>query len=149
MTAPAKFQQGVMLLEAMIGILIFSIGILAMIAMQGLAIGYVSDAKYRSDAAFFANELLGQMWVDRANIPNYTWPGGSSPVVQAWATRVTTTATTALPGAAANPPTVSLVTTVDPVTSAVTYTVTVTVRWMAPNTQSAHSYQTLALISPP
>ena len=68
-----------MLIEALIGILLFSTGILAMIAMQGLAISYSADAKYRSDAAFFANELLGQIWVDRANIGTYAYPGGTAP----------------------------------------------------------------------
>ena len=130
-------QRGAMLLEAMIGILIFSIGILAMIAMQGLAVGYVSDAKYRSDAAFFANELLGQIWVDRGNLANYVYPGGASPNVTAWAARVTAD----LPGAAATPPAV----TVDVLTG----TVTIAIFWTPPNTQTAHNYQSIALVSNP
>jgi type IV pilus assembly protein PilV len=56
-----KQQSGVMLLEAMIAILIFSIGILAIIALQAAAVNASSDAKYRSDACMLANELLGQM----------------------------------------------------------------------------------------
>jgi outer membrane autotransporter protein len=36
-------QQGVLLLEALIGILIFSIGILAMVALHAAAIGYAVD----------------------------------------------------------------------------------------------------------
>ena len=48
-------QRGATLLEALIGILIFSVGILALVGMQALAIKHMSDAKYRSDAAFFAN----------------------------------------------------------------------------------------------
>lgn len=126
-----------MLLEAMIGILIFSIGILAMIAMQGLAVGYVSDAKYRSDAAFLANELIGQMWVDRANMANYAYPGGTSTTLTAWVARVDAS----LPGTAATPPTVAVDT--------ATGTVTVTIGWTAPNTSAPHSYSTLALISNP
>ena len=57
-------QAGVMLIEALIGILIFSIGILALLGMQGAAIKNTTDAKYRSEAAFLATQIGGQMWVD-------------------------------------------------------------------------------------
>ena len=43
-TDDAKRQRGVMLIEALIGILIFSIGILAIIMMQAQAISAQSDA---------------------------------------------------------------------------------------------------------
>src|SRR5262249_20203359 len=59
-----KNQAGVMLIEALIGILIFSIGILAMLGMQGAAIKNTTDARYRSEAAYLANQIIGQMWVD-------------------------------------------------------------------------------------
>lgn len=67
----AKSQTGVMLIEALIGILIFSIGILALIGMQAAAIRNTTDARYRSEAAFLANEIIGKMWVDRSNLSNY------------------------------------------------------------------------------
>jgi len=51
-----------MLLEALIAILIFSLGILAIVALQAVSIKLTEDAKYRSDAALLAEELLGQMW---------------------------------------------------------------------------------------
>jgi type IV pilus assembly protein PilV len=70
-------EQGIMLLEALIGILIFSIGILAMISMQATAMRATIDAKYRSEAGFLANEIIGAMWVDRANLANYATSAGS------------------------------------------------------------------------
>jgi type IV pilus assembly protein PilV len=66
-----KPQAGVMLIEALIGILIFSIGILALIGMQGAAMRNTTDAKYRSEAAFLATEIVGRIWVDIANIAKY------------------------------------------------------------------------------
>lgn len=51
-----------MLLEALIAILIFSMGILAIVALQAVSIKLAGDAKYRSDAALLAEELLAQMW---------------------------------------------------------------------------------------
>jgi type IV pilus assembly protein PilV len=71
----AKSQAGVMLIEALIGILIFSIGILALIGMQGAAIKNTTDARYRSEAAFLASQVIGQMWVDRGNMALYTASG--------------------------------------------------------------------------
>ena len=70
MTSP-KTQAGVMLIEALIGILIFSIGILALIGMQGVAMKNTTDARYRTEAAFLANGIVGQMWVDRTNLEQY------------------------------------------------------------------------------
>ena len=64
-------QSGVMLLEALIGILIFSIGILAMVGLQSLSVKNQADAKYRADASYLANQIIGQMWADRANLANY------------------------------------------------------------------------------
>ncbi|MEF8731338.1 MAG: fimbrial assembly protein [Candidatus Accumulibacter meliphilus] len=56
-------QSGVMLLEALIAILIFSLGILSLVALQATAIQLTGDAKYRTDATLLANRLIGQMWV--------------------------------------------------------------------------------------
>ncbi len=56
-------QSGMALLEALIGILIFSLGILAMVAMQAASVNAVADAQYRIEAVNAANQLLSQMWV--------------------------------------------------------------------------------------
>jgi len=58
-------QTGSMILEALIAILIFSIGILALVGMQSTAINTVSDSKYRSTAGFLANEMVGTIWATR------------------------------------------------------------------------------------
>ncbi len=62
-------QDGVMLLEALIGILIFSVGILAMVGMQAAAFSASADAKNRSEAAAFANQIISDIWmgVDRSD----------------------------------------------------------------------------------
>ena len=66
-----RHQSGVMLIEALIGILIFSIGILALLGMQGAAIKNTNDARYRSEAAFLAQQIVGQMWTDIPNLGSY------------------------------------------------------------------------------
>ena len=68
--AVAARQCGAFLLEALIGILIFSLGVLGLMALQGRAIGYTSDAQYRGEAAYLANAYVSKMWADaRANLP--------------------------------------------------------------------------------
>lgn len=57
-------QTGSMILEALIAILIFSIGILALIGMQATAINSVADSKYRSAAGFLANQMIGTIWAN-------------------------------------------------------------------------------------
>lgn len=58
-----KKQAGSFILEAIISVLIFSIGILGLVAVAGQATNQVSQAKFRSDAGFLANDLIGQMLV--------------------------------------------------------------------------------------
>ena len=62
----AKTQQtGSMILEALVAILIFSIGILSLIGMQATAINTVADSKDRSTAGFLANQIVGTIWAGR------------------------------------------------------------------------------------
>ena len=85
-----KNQAGVMLIEALIGILIFSIGILALLGMQGAAIKNTTDAKYRSEAALLASQIVGQMWVDKDQLDSYKTTGGPAlfPARDNWVTAV-------------------------------------------------------------
>lgn len=60
------------LIEAMVAVLVFAVGVLAMIGMQALAVKTASDAKYRADAAYLANQLIGVMWAeDRSALTTY------------------------------------------------------------------------------
>jgi type IV pilus assembly protein PilV len=99
-----KIQQGVMLLEALIAILIFSIGILAIVGMQATAVRTVTESRSRAEAAVYANQLLGQIWADAINAPLYAYPGaGAVPArLQKWHADVTglTDATAMLAGRA-------------------------------------------------
>jgi type IV pilus assembly protein PilV len=78
MASRMKSQGGVMLIEALVGILIFSIGILALIGMQGAAVKNTTDARYRSEATFLATQIIGNMWVDIANLSKYDKDYGSA-----------------------------------------------------------------------
>lgn len=56
-------QRGVALLEALIAVLIFSMGMLALAGLQAAMVKNSSDAKYRAEATFIAQQRLGLMWV--------------------------------------------------------------------------------------
>jgi type IV pilus assembly protein PilV len=64
-------QGGVVLIEALLGILIFSIGILALIGMQSVAVKNTTDARYRTEAAYLASSVMSQMRLDMANLTLY------------------------------------------------------------------------------
>jgi type IV pilus assembly protein PilV len=61
---PRRSQSGVSLLEALLGILIFSVGILALVALQSLSVKATTESKFRADAAFLASQLVSEMWTD-------------------------------------------------------------------------------------
>lgn len=123
-----KLQQGSMLLEALFGILIFSLGILALVGLQASSVKQSNAGRYRTDAAMLANQLVGQMWLgNHALVTNYQTNGTS---YGPWAAQVTGL----LPGATGNPPTVV----VD-----ANNQVTITIFWRAPSepvTEPVHRF---------
>lgn len=127
-------QEGSLLLEALISILIFSLGILALVGMQAAAVKNTGEAKNRTDASFLANQVIGEMWADnRATLTtDYASPGGAKYL--AWKAQVEN----ALPGAAAVPPTIVF---------GANNQVTVTVRWRSPGELANHNFVTLAQIN--
>ena len=68
-------QGGFFLIEAMVALLIFALGILGLVAMGGTAVSSQSDAQFRTDASGLADAIAGQiaLGVNRAgngvNIP--------------------------------------------------------------------------------
>jgi type IV pilus assembly protein PilV len=127
-------QKGVMLIEALIGLLIFMLGILALIGMQGIAMQYTIDAKYRSEASFLANQIIGTMWVDRANLGAYDTSGSGTTARTAWISSVQET----LPGATgANAPSIAVV----------GRQTTVTVSWQRPGDTAPSRHQAVAVIN--
>jgi type IV pilus assembly protein PilV len=136
-------QSGVMLLEALIGILIFSLGILAMVGMQAMGIKLASDSRDRADASNLAAQLVGQMWLNRAALASYQYSGtGTAPAaLTTWITQVNAT----LPNAAANPPIVTVA--ASALGASVGTETTVTLRWNNPTDTTVHQYVMTAYIN--
>jgi type IV pilus assembly protein PilV len=64
-------QHGVVLLEGLISIAIFSLGVLALVGLQANMLQNTSSSKYRADASYLAQQKLGMMWADPANAATY------------------------------------------------------------------------------
>lgn len=146
-TSRSKAQAGGALLEALVAILIFSFGVLGLLGLQAASIKSSSDAKYRSDASYLANQIIAQMWLDRSNIDNYghyqtgpvcAFTGSPSADVTPWVTPVTgwiTQVASLLPGAASSKTQIQVST---PVTG--TKQVKVTVCWQGPQDSTTHNF---------
>ena len=147
MTPKPSSQQGVVLLEALIGLLIFSLGVLALVAMQAVSISNVSNARYRTEAAFLANEIISEIWIDRgagySNVLKYAVSGGSTggaPGAERWVAKVKSL----LPGSDTFPPEVAID---NPAAGG--RQVTVTLRWKAPDAVTPSNHVAVAFISEP
>jgi type IV pilus assembly protein PilV len=152
-------QRGVALLEALIAILIISFGVLGIIGLQANSISFVTDARYRVDAAAMADRLVGEMWVNAGNgavsFPNsalYIWDGSGAPPAGLTTAPVTIPPVAGdtswldalrarLPGTTTpgNNPTI----TID-----ANGLVTITIYWSPPNTGGArHTHRVIANVS--
>ncbi|MCA3001440.1 MAG: hypothetical protein ING66_10090 [Rhodocyclaceae bacterium] len=64
-----RIEHGFFLLEALIAILIFSLGVLGMVALGAVAIGAQNDAQYRTEAANFASDIASEMQLTVGRVP--------------------------------------------------------------------------------
>lgn len=114
-------QQGAVLLESLIAVLIFSLGVLALAGLQSAMIKNTDDAKYRAEAAFVAQQVLGRIWTNADGAANLAGHVGVSPV-------------THLPSGSVS------------VAVDANSLVTVTVNWTLPGDDDAHRYTTMARV---
>ena len=104
---PERLQEGVVLIEVLIAILIFSMGVLAIVGLQATMIKSTADAKYRADASYIAQARIGEMWTNPANVVSYVesntdistlLPSGRRTVTQVSAGQFQVTVTWQQPG---------------------------------------------------
>jgi type IV pilus assembly protein PilV len=141
--ASQKSQSGVILIEALVAILIFTIGVIALMGVQAAAMRSTSDSKIRMDAEFFVDQLFSEMVIDSrgaggiidfARLSTRYDSTQNGPGFQRWRNRVRDVANGGLPGVttAAMEPVVTV--TNLPTLGGVTMVgVTVLVQWRGPN----------------
>lgn len=135
-------QTGSVMLESLIAILIFSLGILSLVGLLGASVKDTTSSMYRTLASQLASEVVGEMWSGSQTVPNvstYLAGFGVSNAATAWREKVAES----LPGVVnasqdeegeesggSNAPVIDVNGNV----------VTVTVFWKAPGDSSAHKY---------
>ena len=147
--APRAAQGGIIIIEVLLAVLIFSFGILGVLMLQANAIKMNADAKLRSDASYLAGQIISQMWIDRANLAdyvhnavgidcNFTGSAGSSAHVTSWVGTAAKVGTVlgSLPNARSQI-----------IVETGTNMVTVTVCWRSPQETDMHNFTSKALIS--
>jgi type IV pilus assembly protein PilV len=127
-------QQGSMLLEALIGILIFAVGVLALVGLQAATIANASDAKYRGEAAFFAQEMVSRLLLDQQTSAALLLYNNNPP--SDWTDRI----------AKRLPSGTGALTIVIVDVNSQQPTATVTITWTPPGQTTAHVFSTTAAI---
>ena len=65
----SRAERGTALLEVLVSVLLFSFGLLGLIALEAKAINFSVDSEDRNRAAVFANEIASTMWLTGSITP--------------------------------------------------------------------------------
>ncbi len=126
--AARRKSHGFALIEVMVSVLLFAIGILGLVGLQASMTQAQTSSKIRADAANLVDELVAIMWSDMTNIASYTAGGCAGNVrCNGWLTKLPEV----LPGGSLAALTVNLTGTA--VNNQDYGTVTITVNWTLPN----------------
>jgi len=115
-----KNQSGMLLIEVLLSILIFSFGILGLVGLQAVSTQNSTNSGERTIAANLANDIVSQMWLRNSSLPSDANLAGD---ITLWQARVLASG---LPNAAGTVVLAGGVT-------------TVTITWKAPSKKSTDS----------
>ena len=65
-----KYQYGIGLLEALVALLIISIGMMSVLKLLTTSLQEISNVQYRAQAALMASGLIAEMWTKNHSIKN-------------------------------------------------------------------------------
>lgn len=139
-------QRGVMLLEVLIAIVVFSIGVLSIVKLQAYAVKQSTDAEFRSMASLLASDLVSRMWTSDRSLTSLQAKFGSGnkgPGYNAW---YKTVSDSGLPqvAAAGNLPTVEIT---DSKTLPGAAEARIELFWQAPGKdEKKHAYLTIVVL---
>jgi type IV pilus assembly protein PilV len=131
-------HQGSVLLEGLLAIFIFSVGLLSILMLLSTALIEVGNARYRSEASLLATTLLAEMWTGDRTLTALRAAYGSSDTAEfrAWHQQVAAR----LPGVtnSTNQPVIAIDN---------ERRVTITLFWRTPSEATAHTFLTSAIIT--
>lgn len=144
-SAPAK-ARGSALIESLVAVLLFSVGLLGLVGMQAGAVQQASQAEYRSMASLLANSAASQMWAsDRTATTlqtQFASPSGSAYVL--WLAQVQASGLPGISSANSTLPTISFSTLAGGGSSGTARSqATITVYWRGPADTQSHQLVTL------
>jgi type IV pilus assembly protein PilV len=64
-------QRGSAMIEVLVSMLLFSVGVLGLVRVLAIAVRDAGEVEYRAIAATVADETIGRMWLDRADLASY------------------------------------------------------------------------------
>lgn len=132
-----------MLLEVLVALLIFSVGVLGIVGLQAAMTKAQTGSKFRADAAFLAQRLIANMWSDRSSLTNYNAANCAGHTrCSEWVADVART----LPGGAATVTVTALADGTEASGAVVAADVTVTITWAPPN-EETRTYTTTSSVS--
>jgi type IV pilus assembly protein PilV len=126
----ARAPHGFALLEALIGILIFSFGVLGLVGLQASMTRAQTQTQFHAQASALSADLIGRMWSDLPNVAQYDNANCAAyNPCSSWESKVATT----LPGGT-------------PSVSVLQGTVTITLTWTPPGETGSSQYVTATAI---
>jgi type IV pilus assembly protein PilV len=142
----ARAQRGFMLLEVLVALLIFSIGVLGIVGLQASMTKAQTGSKFRADAAFLAQRLIGGMWSDRSGLNKYNHDtaGGDACAAHTRCSEWLTEVAAQLPGGTAEIAVRSLGT--DTAGVVIAAEVVITIQWTPPN-EEQRKYTTVSAVA--
>lgn len=116
--ARGRRDRGFTLLETLVALVVFSIGLLGIVALQARSVQMSVDGEDRNRAALLADEVISAMWTSAVGGGSSTCGGGAtvcpinltSTELTAWETRVSSVLGASAVGAVTGPDTSGLVT---------------------------------------
>ena len=131
-------QRGSSLLEGLLAIILFSIGLLSLLILLSATLIESSNARYRIEASLLINDLVSHMWIGDHSLNGLKtrYADTTSTDYQSWFTSVSNR----LPGVSAKANTPQI--TIDNARN-----VTVTLRWQVPGDSTSHQMIVQTLIT--